>query len=605
MSARIPEEKINELRQSIDIVEVISNYVQLKKQGRNYFGLCPFHGENTPSFSVSTDKQIYHCFGCGAGGNVFTFLMEIDGVSFQEAARKVAELSNVELDIGPQQDQIVDAQIPPDERKMIEAHELLAKFYHHLLLNTNEGAPALEYLLDRGFSQDSLRKFQIGYSLPEWDFAVKFLEKRGFSRSMMERAGLIGKRDSDESYFDRFRNRIMFPLHNAKGRVIAFSARAIEKEDQPKYLNTSETALFNKSSLLYNLHEARSHIRKQNFAVLFEGFADVISADSAGIKNGVAVMGTALTAKHAGQLRRLTDSITICFDADAAGSDAAFRAGQMLVDQGFTVTIAMMPTGLDPDDYIRNFGAEKFRTDIIGNGLTWMAYKLYYFRLGKNLQNEGDKLKYIEQILIEIGKLTNPIEKDLYIRQLADEFSLSIDALHSQLNQFERVNKKEANDQKVDQMPVQAAPQTRSNQLLPAHLAAERQLIARMIYDDEIAYRVIEMLGDTSFYYDEHQAILTYLFGYYEQGNRPDPSMFVHFLPDKRLRAIVTEIDMLSADIEFNEQELRDYVGHVLKHPKLLMIKEKQAEQKAAERKNDYVKALQIAKEIIELRRSL
>ncbi|MCR2820422.1 DNA primase [Lederbergia panacisoli] len=604
MAIRIPEEKINEIRQSIDIVEVVSDYVQLKKQGRNYFGLCPFHGENTPSFSVSAEKQIFHCFGCGAGGNVFTFITEIEGVSFQEAAEKIAKRGNIALDIEINNDK-TEQRIPKEHSLIIEAHEILAKFYHHLLLNTNEGALALDYLLKRGFTTESIQKFKVGYSLPEWDVAVKFLENRGFSHDLMEKAGLLSVREKDGSYFDRFRDRLMFPLHDSKGRIVAFSARALTEENQPKYLNTPETILFNKSSILYNYYDARSHIRKQGNVILFEGFADVISADSANVKNSVAVMGTALTEKHVQLLNRLTSSVTLCFDSDSAGVEAAYRSGLMLKSHKLDINVAIMPDELDPDDYIRKYGPEKFREHVIGNAQTWMAFKLLYFRKGKNLQNEGEKLRFIEEALKEISGLSNAVERDLYLRQLSEEFSLSLEALVEQQTLLD-ANRVKRQQSKTDQRNIpQQPPKKITRNLLTAPVAAERQLIARMLREEDLAYRVIEMLGDTTFHIDEHQAILTYLFGYYEEGNKPDPSLFLNYLPDKKLRTIVSEIEMLAMNHEYSEKEVRDYVSHVLKQPKLLMIKEKQAEQKAAERKNDFAKAFEIAKEIIELRRSL
>ncbi|MBS4199698.1 DNA primase [Bacillus sp. FJAT-49732] len=606
MAIRIPEEKINEIKQAVDIVDVISDYVQLKKQGRNYFGLCPFHGENTPSFSVSTDKQIFHCFGCGAGGNVFTFVTDIEGISFQEAAEKIAKRGNIELDIEVSRDNI-HHHLPKEHSLIIEAHELLAKFYHHLLMNTNEGARALDYLLKRGFTKESIQKFKVGYSLPEWDFAVKFLENRGFTHDLMEKAGLLSIREKDGSYFDRFRDRLMFPLHDSKGRIVAFSARALTEENQPKYLNTPETVLFNKSSLLYNYYNARAHIRRQGNVVLFEGFADVISADSAEVKNCVAVMGTALTEKHIQLLNRLTNSVTLCFDSDSAGAEAAYRSGQMLANYGIEINVVILPDKLDPDDYIRKYGPEKFREHVIGNAQTWMAYKLHYFRKGKNLQNEGEKLWFIEKALVEIGKLENAVERELYLRQLSDEFSLSLEALVEQQSQM-NVTREKKQQKNIDQKNInqQNIPQPKTaHKPLAAHLVAERQLLARMLRDEDLAYRIMEMLGDTTFHIDEHQAILTYLFGYYEEGKSPDPSLFLNYLPDKKLRAIVSEIEMLAINHEYSEKELNDYVSHVLKHPKLLMIKEKQAEQKAAERKNDFAKAVEIAKEIIELRKSL
>lgn len=601
MAARIPEEKIIELRQSVDIVDIISEYVQLKKHGRNYFGLCPFHHENTPSFSVTAEKQIFHCFGCGTGGNVFNFIMEAEGVTFQEAAAIIAEKSNVPLDIKPH-DSAARHHVPPHAQRMLNAHELLGKFYHHLLMNTNEGAGALDYLTSRGMAVESIRKFQIGYSLPEWDIAVKYLKQHGFSESEMEKAGLIIRKENGEGYFDRFRNRLMFPLTDTKGKIVAFSARSLSVDDHPKYLNTPETPIFNKSSLLYNYYGARSEVRKQGFAVLFEGFADVISADHAGVRNGTAVMGTSLTENHIHLLRRLCDAVIICFDSDRAGIEAAYRAGKLLFQHGMETKVAMLPKGLDPDDYIQKHGAEKFRSDVIGNPLTWTAFKLRYFRLDKNLQNEGEKLEYIEEVMRELSTLDNPVERDLYTRQLAEEFSLSLEVLQDQLEKRMAGERKKPKPRREEpHLPVQI----KGERVPQAHFLAERQLISRMLRDKDVAYRVMDMLGGQPFHHEEHQAIITYLLGYFEEGNRPDPSLFLHFLPDKNLRAIVTEIEMMTMDLEYTEQELKDCVNHVLKHGKMLMIKEKQLEQRTAERNKNLEKAMEIAKEIIELRKSL
>jgi DNA primase len=598
----IPNEKINEIRQSADIVDVVSEYVQLKKQGRNYFGLCPFHGENTPSFSVSPDKQIFHCFGCGAGGNVFTFLMDIEGITFQEAAVKLARKLHIELDIGLQTE--VSKSIDPELSQIMEAHELLQKLYHHLLLHTKEGQPALEYLRGRGFTDESLEKFGIGYALPAWDFAAKMLHKRGYSLPVMEKGGLIIRNERDGKYFDRFRDRIMFPIIDIKGRIIAFAGRAVRKGEQPKYLNSPETPLFNKSTLLFNLHQARGPIRKKQQAVIFEGYADVISADKAGVQNGIATMGTSITPEHVQIIKRLTDNVVICYDSDQAGITAAFRAGRMLSENGCEVRVAQMPEGLDPDDYINQNGGEKFRRDVIGASLTFMAFKMNYFRLNKNLQNEGEKLAYIEEVIKEISKLENAVEKDLYLRQLSEEFSLSLDALKEQERQFRiRWSGKRASRNGTG-LGLQTAPGPESP-LLPANITAERRLLAHMLKDGETAYKVKDLLHGNTFYVDEHQAIFTYLLGWYEEGNPPDASAFLSYLPDTKLQRIVAEIEMMTVNEELSEAELEDYVQYVLKHQKLLLIKEKQRAQKDAERQNDFQKALQLANEILALRKSI
>ncbi|MBP2241657.1 DNA primase [Cytobacillus eiseniae] len=604
MAERIAEDKVNEIRQAVDIVDIISDYVQLKKQGRNYFGLCPFHGENTPSFSVSMDKQIYHCFGCGAGGNAFSFLMDLEGYSFQEAAVKLAEKGNVKLDIDSSSISTRNS-LPPETQQMYEAHDLLRKFYHHLLVNTKDGQHALEYLLDRGFTLESIAKFQIGYSLNSWDFVLKFLTKRKFPTEVIEKAGLIIKREKDGNYFDRFRDRIMFPIYDRNGQTIAFSGRSLGA-DEPKYLNSPETVIFNKSKILYNFHLARPQIKKQQQAILFEGFADVIAADRAGVENGIGTMGTSLTEDHVSALRRNVQSITICYDSDHAGIEAAYRAGNMLSEAGCQVRVALMPDGMDPDDYIKQVGEEPFRKEVIGASVTLMAFKLRYYRRGKRLHDEGDRLLYIEEVLAEISKLDNAVERDHYLRQIANEFSLSLEALKEQQKQIffnQKRKDKGANTNRTAKIQLQ--PITKVNQLKPAYYTAERRLIAHMLRSSDIAFKVQELLAGNTFNIDEHQAIITYLLGYYENGYSPDPSAFINFIHDEKIKRAVVDIEMMSVNEEIGEQELTDYMKQVFNYQKMLKIKEKKVEEKEAERQGDFVKAAKIAMEIMLLRKSL
>ncbi|ASS96191.1 DNA primase [Peribacillus simplex NBRC 15720 = DSM 1321] len=601
INGRIEDEKINQIREAVDIVDLIGEYVQLKKQGRNYFGLCPFHGENSPSFSVSTEKQIFHCFGCGAGGNIFTFLMDIEGYSFVESAKVLAEKGNVPLDVEINKDS-KRSNMPAGSQQMVEAHDLLRKFYHHLLVNTKEGQDALEYLLKRGFTEETIEKFQIGYSLDSWDFVSKFLLKRGFPAEYMEQAGLIIYREKDESYFDRFRNRVMFPIMDHQGNTIAFSGRAMG-DDEPKYLNSPETPIFNKSKTLYNFHHARPHIRKKEQVVIFEGFADCISAVGAGVENAVATMGTALTDQHIQLLKRNTDQILICYDSDSAGLNAANRAVNMLQDQEFSVKVALMPDNLDPDDYIKEFGEKSFVSEVIGASLTYMAFKMHYLRRGKNVNNEGDRIQYIEEVLKEISRLPNAVERDHYLRQLSSEFSLSLDALEQQQRQVFFTERKKGT------LPQPAAQKKMALQyehkLKPAHHNAETKLIAHMLKSRDMTFKIQQLLGQTVFHVDEHQAIITYLYAFYEDGHEPDTSFFLTYLPDPNLRRIVSEIEMMSVNEEVTDKELTDCINQVLKYEKLLKIKEKQVEEKDAVRRSDYVTAAQIAMEIIKLRKML
>ncbi|MDM5211665.1 DNA primase [Peribacillus sp. NJ4] len=601
MNGRIEDEKINQIREAVDIVDLIGEYVQLKKQGRNYFGLCPFHGENSPSFSVSTEKQIFHCFGCGAGGNIFTFLMDIEGYNFVESAKVLAEKGNVPLDVEMNKDS-KRSNMPAGSQQMVEAHDLLRKFYHHLLVNTKEGQDALEYLLKRGFTEETIEKFQIGYSLDSWDFVSKFLLKRGFPAEYMEQAGLIIYREKDESYFDRFRNRVMFPIMDHQGNTIAFSGRAMG-DDEPKYLNSPETPIFNKSKTLYNFHHARPHIRKKEQVVIFEGFADCISAVRAGVENSVATMGTALTDQHIQLLKRNTDQILICYDSDSAGLNAANRAVNMLQDHEFSVKVALMPDKMDPDDYIKEFGEKSFVSEVIGASLTYMAFKMHYLRRGKNVNNEGDRIQYIEEVLKEISRLPNAVERDHYLRQLSSEFSLSLDALEQQQRQvFFTERKKGTLPQPATQKKMALQYE---HKLKPAHHNAETKLIAHMLKSRDMTFKIQQLLGQTAFHVDEHQAIITYLYAFYEDGHEPDTSFFLTYLPDPNLRRIVSEIEMMSVNEEVTDKELTDCINQVLKYEKLLKIKEKQVEEKDAVRRSDYVTAAQIAMEIIKLRKML
>ncbi len=487
---------------------------------------------------------------------------------------------------------------------MQEAHELLKKFYHHLLLNTKEGEQALDYLTNRGFTKEIIDKFEIGYSLDSWDFATKFLQKRGFRPELMERAGLLVKKEDTGSFFDRFRNRIMFPIWDHQGKTIAFSGRVLDKGQEPKYLNSPETIIFNKSKTLYNFHQARLDIRKHQQVVLFEGFADVISADSADVPNSIGTMGTSLTEEHVKIIRRNAESVIICYDSDNAGLDAALRASAMLARAGCYVRVATMPNGMDPDDYIKKYGAEKFKNDVIGASLTLMAFKMQSLRRGKNLQDEGERIRYIEDVIKEISSLENAVERDHYLRQLSSEFSISLDALKQQQLQYYKTERKKRDNFSSNRNNTKAKPALTKQHLLKAYQNAERFLIAYMLRDRDIANKVQDQL-QAEFNIEEHRAIITYLYAFYEEGYEPDISTFLTRIHDDNLKRIVTDIAMMSVEEEVTDSVLSDYVKQVLNHKKMSMIKEKESEQVEAERSKDYLKAATIANEIIQMKKAL
>ncbi|MFB1080638.1 DNA primase [Jeotgalibacillus sp. JSM ZJ347] len=595
MPERIPEEVVDQIRLNTDIVDVISEYVQLKKQGRNYFGLCPFHGENSPSFSVSPEKQIFHCFGCGAGGNVFTFLMDHNGMSFQEAVSSLGEKSDIQFDFSSPKE--TEPHVNLEEKAQLEAISLLEKLFHHLLMNTEEGHEALEYLLDRGFNESQLNQYKVGWALPGWETASKLLEKKGFDLSLMENAGLLIKRD-DGTYFDRFRNRVMFPIEDSKGRTVGFSGRIITPEkNEPKYLNSPETPLFQKNTLLFNFHRARGQIRKEKYAVLFEGFADVIAASET-VSNAVATMGTALTKQHIQQIKRLTDTVIICYDGDNAGTEAAYKASIELAANGLTVRVARLPNGMDPDDYIQKFGSEKFKAEIIQHASSLMAFKMWYFRNGKNLQTEDGRLSYINAVLPEISRLSSAVEKELYLKQLSDDTGVSFSSLEEQLTSYMPV-------QKETQVRQETVPPPKKAAILKAYQRAERYLLAYMMTGNETAYSVQDLMADLSFPTDDYQAIYTYLLAYMEEGGSLEPGAFIEYLPDRHLRSTATELTMLELNAEVTKGELADYINELDKFRQVNVIRKKEAELKQAEQINDIKTATALGMEIFQLWKAL
>src|SRR5690625_174498 len=360
MLRKIPEEKIEEVRKANDIVDVISEYVQLKKQGRNFFGLCPFHGEKTPSFSVTPEKQIFYCFGCKKGGNVLTFLMELENYSFYESIKILAEKSGIDL---PQTHTTEETTLSQENQNVLSAHDWLTKLYHHLLRYTQDGKEGYEYFKNRGINDESIDQFELGFAPVVKGFTAEFLEGKGFHQQLLIKAGLLNLLD-DNSVADRFAGRVIFPIRNHLGKTVAFGGRAIAGQ-QPKYINSSESELFQKNRLLFNFDLAKRQIRKENEVILFEGQMDVISAYQAGVKNVVATLGTSLTDNQAKLLKRYVDTVILCYDGDQAGINASFKAANMLRQVGCVVKITNLEKDTDPDSYINEFGAESFKKNII------------------------------------------------------------------------------------------------------------------------------------------------------------------------------------------------------------------------------------------------
>ncbi|MCA1009708.1 DNA primase [Halobacillus halophilus] len=601
MAGHIPEEKVDEIRQSTDIVDIIGDYVELKKQGRNYFGLCPFHGESTPSFSVSADKQIFHCFGCGKGGNVYTFLMEMEGFNFIQAIKQLAGQAQIDL---PEEASHEDSsQISTESQSILEAHQWLAKLYHHMLLNSKEGQDAYQYLIDRGFSEETIKKYQIGYSPNSKEFVVTFLEKKGFHPQTMVKAGLLNSNDQGE-YADRFRGRLIFPLRNHLGKTVAFAGRSLGHQE-PKYLNSPETELFQKNRLLYNFDLARGAIRKQKSVILFEGYVDVISADQAGVHNAVGTMGTSISSSQANLLKRYVDQVIICYDGDQPGVEAAVKAGRLLKNTGCQTFVARIPDGLDPDDFIQKHGGDRFKREVLDTSDTFIAFIMSYLRRDYNLQLEGDRIAYIEKVLQEVALLDRAVEREHYLNELASEFQMSVDTLKEEVHRIRGKNTFKQDNKDQNRYTNRTSQYSIQNKLLPAFHNAERKLIAYMLRDPFIAEKVQEELGG-AFNISDHQVIVTYLYAYYEDGNQSDVSQFVEKLDDPSLKNLVIELAMAPVSEEVSDQEIHDYIFRIkAEHSDRTDIKTLEDDLKRAEQQNEPIKAAEIAMKIIERKKEL
>lgn len=613
----IPEETVNKVRQETNIVDVVSQYVQLKKKGKNLFGFCPFHEERTPSFSVTEEKQIFHCFSCGRGGNVFTFLMEVDGLTFPEAVIKTAELSQFELDESLVQDH--DHKNQPNDsakEKLIRVHEESAELFHHILLNTTIGEEALEYLTERGLTREVIDTFNIGFAPRERTMLHQYLVGKNYEQELLKKTGLFVEKDSGE-LLDRFYNRIIFPIRNQQGKTVAFSGRIFQQdadEGAPKYLNSPETQLFNKRTILFNFDLARSSIRREKEVILFEGFMDVIGAWKAGITNGIASMGTSLTNEQIHLIDRTTDHVVIAYDGDSAGIEATKRASDLLATEtNFDIDIIRFAEGMDPDEYIKKNGADAFKELIAHGRETLFGFKMSYYRKSLNLSNESERLGYIEKILSELLSVTSAVERELYFKQLATEFDLSIDSLKEQFQQkfHESRNKrtKEKQQQSQQNHPAEANyPQVQTQKRKPTNIEhAERLLLNRLFHFEE-AWIILKNVADEfHFVHDEYQMIFILYESFREHtANEGTIDAFLDFVKEPELKNLIVEVELLSISNEVSTREIEDYLDVISRKSGLqLQLKEKQDALKEASRRGDKEQLRVLMIEVVNLSRLL
>lgn len=425
---RIPQSTIDQIKENTNILDVVSEYVKLEKRGRNYIGLCPFHDEKTPSFTVSEDKQICHCFGCKKGGNIFQFIQEIENVSFTEAVKHLGDRINIQVDIHSND---TSHQIASNDLQMIQMHETLLEYYHYILTKTVEGEVALKYLYDRGFTDQMINERKIGLSPDSSHFATDFFEKKGFDLHLGYEAGILSRNENDFTYYDRFRDRIMFPLANAQGRIVGYSGRTYQNQE-PKYLNSPESPIFQKRKLLYNLDRARKHIRSHDETIILEGFMDVIKADEAGLNHVVASMGTQISEDHIHFLRKLSNHVTLLFDGDFAGIQAALKTGQTLLEQNINCFVVQLPQNIDPDEYIEKYGKEKFLEFVNTEKKSFVIFKL----MQHQDQIENNDLayeKFYKTFINDVSKINSNIIRKKVLQDASSLFKVSPDSLNNEV----------------------------------------------------------------------------------------------------------------------------------------------------------------------------
>ncbi|MDD5258691.1 MAG: DNA primase [bacterium] len=426
----VSNEFIEEVRSRNDIVAVAGEYINLKKSGRNYNALCPFHNEKTPSFMVSPEKQIFHCFGCQLGGNVFTFVMKLENLSFMEAVEKLAKRVGLTVPAAARSKEAAEKN--KERESLYAANELAAKYYEYGLKELSEAKIAQSYLQQRGLSAEVIKKFRIGYAPQSGDKFLKAALSKGLNPEVLQKAGLV---NYNERYYDYFRGRVMYPICDAKGKVVAFGARTLDDAKQPKYLNSAETPLFSKSKLLYGLNLASNAIRKTGQVLLLEGYMDVIACHQFGLENSIASMGVALTPEQIELVKRYCGKIVIIYDSDQAGVAATLRGLDLLVDSGLEVKVAVQTAAKDPDEFLHKQGCEAFEA-IVQNALSLIEYRLEQSILMADLKTVQGKVFVVNEILPLIARIRNIVEQKAEVHRLAQRLNLNEETLFSQLEKI-------------------------------------------------------------------------------------------------------------------------------------------------------------------------
>jgi DNA primase len=438
--AVIPPATLERIRSASDIVDVIGSYLPLKKTGANFTALCPFHKEKTPSFNVNPHRQIFHCFGCHKGGDVFTFVKEYENIGFVDAVRRLAERAKIPLEFdsrpGEQQSRHLKDQL-------LEIQEKIAQRWQNCLLNEAAGQTARDYLAKRGISAEAVKLFRLGAAPESWDDTVNWAKSRNYETALVEKAGLILKKEETGNYYDRFRGRLMFPICDEQGRVIGFSGRVLSGDEKTaKYVNSPETLIFNKSKIFYGLDKSKRAILDAGFAIICEGQLDLIACFMAGVQNVVAPQGTAFTDQHARILKRYVNEVVLCFDSDDAGQNAAVRSLDHLLGSGLAVRVAIVPAPHDPDSFIKQFGGEKFH-ELINEAEGFFDYYLNRLCKQNDASNDKGRLAVLRAMAEAVHKTGNVVLEDTYAQKTALRLGVSPEAVRAEFRKVESPKFKE------------------------------------------------------------------------------------------------------------------------------------------------------------------
>lgn len=596
------EDLIERIKESNNIVDIISESVKLKKVGNNYQGLCPFHSEKTPSFSVSTEKQMYKCFGCGEGGNVITFVMKNNNLDFKEALTFLADRANIEL-----QNVSKEKQEYYNKRKLL--YQINTEAARYFFSNLEKNNRVREYLKKRGVNQNSIRSYGLGYSNDSWNELLDYLKEKGFKESDLILAGVVTKNDKGNIY-DRFRNRVMFPVFDHRGKVIAFGARVID-DSKPKYLNSPETPIFDKGINLYGLNftlKDRSNRNKK--VILVEGYMDFIGLRQRGILNVVATLGTALTKDQAKLIKRYNDTVYISFDSDEAGQKATLRSLDILKDADLEVFIINIPKGMDPDDYIKKHGKDAY-INLIDNAYSLIDYKLHIIKEKENLTDDQGKINYVKNA-VDVLKTLNPIERDVYIRKISSETEISESAIQSMLgmksyqnskSNYKNTNTSGRKNMSSKQRNFRPAKENINQIFLErGYVKAGRGLLRILAYNrDELSYEIKEK----DFINTSHKNIFRLIDNY--EG---DPGKIVSYVESKCDDVTMSkEWTIITKNTEIPDLDIdvlaRDFKETLEYYKKIGSQKKLMDEIKKLEQEGKLDDSLKLAAELIDLQKNL